>query len=223
MRCCMIIFTILCSSGCLMEAVTVTAIQGEMAAQNAQAGSQALAKAKDTKSKIELESAINTYAGLNGFYPSSLHALEPSYFPAVPTRSNGNSFGYDSKTGKVTILPWDQNQPESTRTEMTQADVNNLSQLRGAVYRYWEMTGYYPQSLESLSPLYITKIPTMSTGGAFPYNKRTGLVSHPGERGATQNIGAGQSAGTRSAGGQANGIAGTHTQKQLKVLDDLGF
>ena len=224
MRHCMIIIIGLCSSGCLMEVVTVTAIQGEMAAQSAQAGNQALGKANDTKSKIELESAINTYAGLTGHYPTSLDALVPNYLPTVPAQSNGKLFGYDPKTGKVTILPWDANQPAAPpRQDMTRADMNNLNQLRQAIYRYWEMTGYYPESLESLSPLYITRIPTMSSGGSFPYNRRTGNVSHPGEYQPTQGAKAGQSVGGRSPGGQANAIAGAHSQKQLKMLDDLGF
>ena len=219
----LIIIIVLCSSGCLMEAITVTAIQGEMAAQNAQAANSALGKAKDSKAKIELEFAINTYAGVKGIYPTSLDALVPRYLPVIPAQSNGNSFGYDPTTGKVTIQPWDAAQPAAPRQELTQADMNNLTQLRNAVYRYWEMTGYYPDSLDSLSPLYITRIPTMSSGGSFPYNKRRGLVSHPGERRLTQSAGVGQSAGGGLADGRANVVADAYSQKQLKVLDDLGF
>lgn len=226
MRYCLLVLIGTLFSGCLMEAVTVTAIQGELAAQSAQSGNRALGKAKDSRAKIELESAVNSYAGLTGYYPASLEVLVPNYIPAIPVQSNGMGFGYDPKTGRVSVrLLSDTPARVPQNLEMSGADRENLFQLREAIYAYWEMTGYYPESLESLSPLYIAVTPTMSSGGAFPYSKQTGIVSHPGEHRVVPGaVSQGGQVGSRAAaGGQAGAISGTHSQKQLEVLDELGF
>ena len=224
MRFCIIAILALCSSGCLMEAVTVTAIQGELAAQNMKASNRALGKAKDSKAEIELASAINSYAGTTGFYPKKLQELVPNYIVEIPTQSNGLEFAYDSARGKVSYVPLGSAQPVRPENAiMTQSDQQNLGDIRDAIYSYWEMTGNYPESLESLSPLYIQTIPIMSSGDSFPYNRHTGVVSHPAEFQRPQApTPVGQPAG-RSASGQVGAIANGHSQRQLDTLNELGF
>jgi hypothetical protein len=207
-------------TGCLLEVMTTTAIQGELAAENAQSANHARDRANDTKSKIELESAVRAYSGLSGQYPASLDVLVPNYIPALPLQSNGKSFGYTPSNGTVFIQRDTIGRQAPAQLTMTATDVTNLDALRGAIYRYWETTGRYPPNLESLAPIYIAVVPVMSSGGQFGYDVTRGVVSHPAE--ASQASAPNRPIGTR-AGGDAVGISDAHNQQQQKALDDLGF
>lgn len=204
------------SSGCLLEVMTTTAIQGELAAENAQAGQRAIQQARDTKGKIELDQAISMYTIDKNQYPSSLEDLVPHYLPTVPLRGNGQSFGYNPRTGKVTT------QAETTPFEggssvMTQADIQNLDALRDAVYYYWQATGLYPESLDILPPLYIDSIPSMSSGGAFLYDNTTGGVNHPAEFNTPEQQGG------NTPRNEPRMIQENYSNSQLETLVDLGL
>lgn len=224
MRAWMMLLIAITLPGCLMEAVTVTAIQGEMAAQNIQAGNRAMGKANDTKNKIELESAINSFAGTRGHFPATLAELAPGYIAEVPTQANGMAWGYDPKTGKLSYRPLGSGTTEARpNLAMTPQDGENLFQLRKAIYTYWQMTGYYPESLSSLAPLYMQTMPSMASENPFLYDKQTGVVSHPGEFAHQQQLQVGSPTGAQSADGQARDVTGDHSDRQLKALNELGF
>ncbi|MFP6584221.1 MAG: hypothetical protein VCD00_16920 [Candidatus Hydrogenedentota bacterium] len=210
---------IITSSGCLMEVLTVTAIEGELAAEGAKSASRTLDHARDGQAKIELQSAVRSYAGFGGSYPDTLDALVPDYIALVPIQSNGRSFGYNPANGSVFIQRGDDSTGLGPSTAMTQADVQNLEQIRGAIYRYWELTGQYPSSLESLVPFYIKVLPTRVSGEAYLYDVRSGAVNHPAE--LRRNSATAPRAGV--SGADINGISQAHNDRQQKALDDLGF
>lgn len=203
-------------TGCLLEVMTTTAIQGELAAQNASQGQQALNNARDMKGKTELEQAIKLYAFDTNHYPVMLSDLVPGYLPAVPMRGNGQPFNYDSSTGK--ILMHGNAIPNQRAVSMTQGDVQNLELMRDAIYTYWQTTGRYPQSLDSLTPLYIDTVPSMSSGGAFLYDVTTGAVNHPVElRAPVPNQGG------NASQQQPKMIQENYSDSQLETLVDLGL
>ena len=110
-------------SGCLMEVMTTTAIQGELAAQNATAATQALDHAKQTAndlsarnngltpavssitaadrtSKQKIQAAINRYGQAAGYYPPTLQTLvQFGYIDALPKTSGGQDFLFNAQTG----------------------------------------------------------------------------------------------------------------------------
>ena len=222
MRIFLMILIAFSTTGCLLEVMTTTAIQGELAAESAQSAGRAMERAEDSKSKIEIESAVRQYSGEKGYYPSLLNDLVPDYLTVLPVQSDGQSFQYNPQNGAVSIrkagIP---GRGSTDPMVMTQADVQNLQRLRGAVYRYWEVTGLYPPNLESLAPLYIPEVPLMSSGGAFRYDVTTGAVSHPAEfRQAPAQAGRPVGAG---AGSNPNAIADGNTRRQNQIMDDLGF
>lgn len=210
---------IITSSGCLMEVLTVTAIEGELSAEGAKSASRTLEYAKDSQSKVELQSAVRSYAGFTGSYPATLDALVPDYVAAVPIQSNGRSFGYNPGDGSVFIQRGDDSTGITPSTAMTQADVHNLEKIRGAIYRYWEQTGQYPPSLESLVPYYIKVLPSRASGDAYLYDVRSGAVNHPAELRQSPAV----QPQARVPGADVNGISQAHNNRQQKALADLGF
>lgn len=181
MRTLLLIALTLPLSGCFMELFTVTAIQGELAAQDAQSAARALSYAKESVANTELQQAISAYTAENGYYPSSLEALVPDYLFSVPTTLGGRPYAYDPSTGRLTepaaALPL---------VPFTAADRQNLQKVKDAIYLFWESTGYYPGSLDDLDPLYMERVPKLTSGGVFVYDLRTGSVYHPAELAAPQ-------------------------------------
>ncbi len=116
-------------SGCLVETLTTTAIQGELAAQNAAAATQVLDHAKqnvgqisanqnaamqqaagtapasgmtqaDIANKEKIRQAINKYGQAVGYYPPSLQALvQYGYMTVVPKTSSGQDFVFYTENG----------------------------------------------------------------------------------------------------------------------------
>lgn len=209
-------------TGCLLEAVTVTAIQGELAADSASSASRTLDHVKDGQAKIEIESAVRTYMGTTGSYPASLDVLVPQYIAVIPTQSSGRGFGYNPANGSVFIDRGRQTPGPVPNSTMTQSDVQNLETIRGGIYRYWETTGRYPADLASLAPVYLKEVPVMASGASYRYDVKTAAVHHPAElRGGGGTVPA-QPIGA-SSGTDVNGITESHTNRQQKALDDLGF
>ena len=169
-------------SGCFMELLTVTAIQGELAAENAQSATRALSYAKESMANTELQQAIGAYAAEKGHYPPSLVSLVPDYLTSLPKMPDGRHYGYDPTTGALF-------DPAAAPPQITVsgADQRNLQDIRDGIYLYWESTGYYPTSLDDLDPLYMEKVPRLSSGGIFIYDPITGSVYHPAELAASQS------------------------------------
>lgn len=189
-------------SGCLLELLTTTAIQGELAAENAQSATRALSYAKESVAMSEARHAISAYAAENGYYPASLDVLVPDYLYSVPTSADGRALGYNAQTGQITdpLAP-------TVEIPFTTADRKNLQALRDATYMFWESTGRYPASLGDLDPLYIAQVPLLSSGDGFIYDPVTGSVWHPAEL-AQQRQQATSGGQTRSVSGGGGGGAG---------------
>lgn len=204
-------------SGCMLELLTTTAIQGELAAKDAQASAQALRYAKDSTAKTEAQYAIRAYQAEKGSYPPTLAALVPGYLPSLPMHSDGSPFGYDPATG--TLLDSPQTVPQGI--PFTPEDRSNLKALEDAVFAYWQATSDYPAAIRDLAPNYIATIPMLSSGGAFIYDAQTGAVYHPNDLAApaagAAPVGAGGGAG--SLGEATTGIA---IQNQLGNMNNSG-
>ncbi len=168
-------------SGCLLELLTTTAIQGELAAQDAQSASRALSYAKESVANTELQHAISAYAAENGNYPPTLEALVPDYLYSLPATPSGGPYAYDPSTGTLT-------DPVAAPPQVpfTATDRQNLQKVKDAIYLFWESTRYYPQSLDDLDPLYMETVPRLTSGGVFMYDPQTGSVYHPSELAAAQ-------------------------------------
>lgn len=203
-------------SGCMVELLTTTAIQGELAKENAQAGMQALDYAKETRARTEAEQAIRAYYAEKGVYPPSLAALVPSYLPGVPTHADGSPFGYDPASGALLELP------PPAAPQITQDDRNSLAALDKAVYAYWESTGRYPPSLEALAPRYIQQVPLTSTGEAFIYDAQIGAIYHPRQTPAAGVPVAQGRAGGGGAGALGEATTGIGIQNQLQNMNTSG-
>ena len=223
MRFALIIILAVSSSGCLMETLTVTAIQGELAAQNASSANRVLSHAKDSAARTELQSAIQAFTVENERYPYTLDELKPGYLPEIPMQTNGQPFGYDATSGELVSPPAAGGNMQMG--VMTASDRRNVESIRDAIYSYWESTGYYPESLSDLAPLYMTNVPFTSSGTPFIYNRTTGGVNHPAELAAFQRNQARPTgaAAPRGTGYNPSAISGQHTQRQLKAMKDLGL
>lgn len=113
-------------TGCLMEVMTTTAIEGDLAAQNASAATRALEKAKETANgvsarnealmpaqgagitaadranKQKIQNAINRYGQATGYYPPTLQTLvQFGYLDALPKTSSGQDFLFNAQTGAL--------------------------------------------------------------------------------------------------------------------------
>ncbi len=204
-------------SGCMLELLTTTAIQGELAAKDAQAATQALRYAKESTAKREAEYAIRTYQAEKGSYPPSLAALVPGYLPGIPMHADGTPFGYDPATGKLL----DSDAPAPVQIPFTPEDGSNLKRIEDAIYSYWQTTGNYPRSLDDLDPMYIEQVPTLSTGGAFVYDAQTGAVYHPNDlRGPIAGTSSVSAGGGSAALGEAT--AGIAIQNDLRNMNTSG-
>lgn len=212
-------------SGCLMETLTVTAIQGELAAQNAQSATHQLSYAKDEKARIALQQAVNQFSAQKGRYPATIEELAPNYITALPTTADGRAFAYDPQTGKV-LHPRAGGEAATAQPAippMTATDEQNLYNLSNAIRDYYSANGRIPTGLDQLTPLYISTIPKMSNGQDYSYDTATGGIYHPRElqtQAAPQQYGAaGQPSGT--AAGRVGTVTTEHTRRQLQTLRSL--
>lgn len=210
-------------SGCLLELLTTTAIQGELAAQNAQSATRALSYAKESLANTELQHGIDAYTAENGYYPPSLNVLVPDYVTSIPTKPDGSAYGYDPQTGKI-FDPAE----SPAKIPFTSGDKKNLQRIKDAIYLYWESTGYYPRNLDDLDPLYVKSLPLLSSGGKFIYDRQTGSVYHPAELApppnAAPSTGTGRRVGVPVAGGGPVGevMTGIAIQNELNSMNNSG-
>jgi hypothetical protein len=210
-------------SGCLAEVLTTTAIQGELAARDAQASAQALRYTQESKAKIEGEQAIRAYQAEHGNYPPSLAALVPGYLANIPLHADGRPYGYDAATGQLL----DRAAPAAAATPFTATDQQNLERIGDAIYRFWESTGYYPQSLDDLDPIYMELVPTLGSGDPFLYDPQTGAVFPPDNAQGTPVPPAGGGAARRGVAGGGAGplgeaMTGIAIQNELSNMNTNG-
>jgi hypothetical protein len=210
------------ASGCLMELLTTTAIQGELAARDAQAGAQAINYAKESRAKIEAEQAIKAYQAEKGAYPPSLTALIPNYLASAPVHPDGRPYGYNPMTGRLLEDPL----PAPRSGGFTATDQRNLDAIGDAIYRYWEDTGSYPRMLADLEPTYLARVPTLESGAAFEYDASTGAVYPPA---SAQSTPAAAAPVARNGGGAIGGVGpmgevmtGIGIQNELNNMNTSG-
>lgn len=197
-------------SGCMLELLTTTAIQGELAAESAQSAARVLSYAQESLSNTELQHAISAYAAEKGHYPPSLKALVPDYLYSVPKTSTGRPYAYNPNTGRL-IDP----AAAPAQVPFTIVDRRNLQEVKDAVYLYWQSTGYYPRTLDDLDPLYMEAVPKLSSGGVFIYDLRIGSVYHPAELAA-------QRARAAGVGPMGEVMTGISIQNELNSMNQSG-
>ena len=229
-------------SGCGVELLTTTAVQGELQAQNAKAATQQLAIVKGRVGALNVNQAIQAYRAENGSNPPSLDALVPKYLPSVPAQADGTPYAYDPVTGKLT----------SGGGGAPAADQQMIVTIKSAIHRYGPATGFYPPTLDALYPDYLSALPRTSSGAPFVYNNQNGEVRLPGGTAASgpvapetpqgglspvgqmltggglqESLGNGSAAGATSARSHARGMAQDistqTTNRQNQAMDQLGL
>ena len=83
------ILAVLAFSGCGVELLTTTAIQGELQAQQMKALKGQVEHAAGTSGQVNLQRAIDTYRAETGVNPPSLEALVPNYIAQIPVQAGG--------------------------------------------------------------------------------------------------------------------------------------
>ncbi|MGC8737971.1 MAG: hypothetical protein ACP5UA_04895 [Candidatus Hydrogenedens sp.] len=237
-----LLFAPLILSSCGVELLTTTAIQGELQAQQLKSMQRQVQGIADQTGKINLERAIQTFRAENGRYPTSLNELVPQYLPSLPSPSGNSAYSFDPITGQIITVP----------SSIPSEDIRKMEQVKYAIAQYAQATGYYPATLDSLYPSYLSFLPRTNDGQFFVYNAQTGSVSHPLLAGAqtSQTTTPGAPAGSYPmnsvTGGmvvqqQLNGMTNSsgavgsysrqsvqhiqndYSNKQNKVMDDLGL
>lgn len=164
--------TALLGSGCGVELLTTTAITSNLQKEQMGAAKRQLDQAANTSTKTNAQQAIRLYQAEKGQYPPSLEALVPSYLAELPRKADGTPYGYDPATGSLLDGP--------VQGAIPQADMQTMNAIRNAINSYGTATGFYPGTLDVLTPTYLATPPRTVDGRAFLYNNQTGEVRHPG-------------------------------------------
>ena len=220
MRSIVLVLLLLPLTGCLMEVMTTTAIQGTLQAESATAAMKQLHRAQDQVNRDTMRQAIGVYTAETGTYPVSLYSLVPEYLAEVPVRPDGLPYEYDPISG--TVRDADARGPQIT-IPISNADRDTMAGLRDSIYDYADWTGYYPGSLEALVPDYLRYVPVTTSGHAYVYNPMDGSLRHPaqspGRRVAPVNSG---SVGMGGAGLLGEALTGIGLQQQLGNMNNAG-
>ncbi len=248
-----LVILVMLLSGCGVELLTTTAIQGELQAEQMKAMKRQVQETAESMGRVNLERAISTYQAEKGAWPASLDALVPDYLQAVPTKADGTPYNYDAATGK--LVEGVASAPEVS-SGPTEQDNQVLEKIQAGIARYAQETGYYPATIDQLYPTYVAVIPRTAAGEEFLYDNQTGAVDYPykvraaGPRRAAPQGGAGTSAGgpmgevmtgigmqqelnntsqpgTSAASGymreKARGTGNAYSDQQNQVMDKLGL
>jgi len=206
--------------GCLLELLTTTAVQGELASQSAATSQKALQHAQGQTGQMQLNQAIQTYRAEKGVNPPSLEALVPNYIQEIPVQANGQPYSYDPSTGQ--LLGSAPQQPQAP-SGPTANDMQKMQRITDAINAYGRNTGYYPPTLNDLTPAYIEAIPITDSGQSFQYNNQSGAVTHPGQafqpQQQAQQPNRGASGGTGPLGETMTGI---QMQQELNNMNQSG-
>jgi hypothetical protein len=203
-------------SGCGVETLTTTAIQGELQAQQVQAMQGQVASVSNTTGRINLERAIQTYKAEKGNNPATLEELVPNFIPSVPKHADGTPYGYDPSTGAVLDAP---------AAAVTPQDLQTMQAIRDAINRYGTAVGYYPGTLDALYPTYLGNLPRTSAGEPFVYDNQSGAVAHPRQAATSPAPAAGAprpSVGVAGAGPMGEVMTGIGVQQQLNSNSNAG-
>ncbi|NLV42479.1 MAG: hypothetical protein GXY15_14800 [Candidatus Hydrogenedentes bacterium] len=229
MRCALVLAFCLALTGCGVELLTTTAIQGELQTQQMQAMKRQVQSASDTSGRVTLERAIQTYRAEKGDNPASLDDLVPDYVPAIPKRGDGTEYGYDPARGVLLDGPAAPAAAPAAAAPggATPADQQMMTAIRDAITRYGTATGYYPATLDALYPTYLAKPPRTSAGEAFLYNNQNGAVTHPRGGGAPTASAPAPTAprvpsGVGGAGPMGEVMTGIGMQQQLNSMGSSG-
>ncbi|MDQ1257744.1 MAG: hypothetical protein QG656_2350 [Candidatus Hydrogenedentes bacterium] len=181
----LVIGLVACLAGCGVEVLTTTAIQGELQAQQLKAMRGQVGAAADTSGKINLRRAIDTYYADKGYYPLTLDSLVPDFLPSVPTKSDGTKYGYSPSTGQLLDEPAGGAAPgvdgSVTPAAAGPSDEERIAKIREAMNRYGRAVGFYPVTLQSLVPQYLSEVPLTAAGQNFMYNNKDGSIWVPGQ------------------------------------------
>ena len=131
-------------AGCLVETMTTTAIQAELAAQNATAAANAYRNAGASLGASQISRALQSYRAEYAVFPPSLEALVPTHLQAVPTTASGNAYYYNPLSGEFSQTPI------PGVSAVTAEDRRNLDVLGAAIGRYWQGASSVPPSLQAL-------------------------------------------------------------------------
>ncbi len=215
-------------TGCGVEVLTTTAIQGELEAQQLKAMKGQVQAVSESTARVNIRRAIDTYYAEKGYYPLTLDSLVPDYLPSLPKKPDGTPYGYDRSTGKLldTAAP-----SAAAMPARGPSDAEKMARIRAAIDRYGQASGYYPPSLQALTPTYLSQVPKTATGQDFIYYPQNGALYVPGQYGtgyARQSPGTGQTR-SRQGRGVAQGVGpmgevmtGMAVQQQLNSMSSSG-
>lgn len=175
MRTLLSVILILALTGCGVELLTTTAIQGELQAEQLKAVKGQVGRAAETTGKINLQRAIDTYHAEKGSYHANLQDLVPGYIASLPVHPDGSAYGYDASAGKLL----DHAAPAAP--SFAASDAQSMAQIQAAITRYGQATGYYPPSLAALVPGYMPHVPKASNGQDFIYYPQNGALLSPAQ------------------------------------------
>ena len=210
-------------TGCFVELLTTTAIQGELAAENVKALKRQTGQMGESMGQIRLKQAIDTYQAEKGYYPGSLAVLTPNYIPQIPVKADGTAYGYNPATGRILNRP-----PTSGAMTITTQDQQNMRTILEAINQYGLATGYYPDSLSQLVPRFIQSVPRTTSGHPFAYDPPSGALYHPAQLQQQPNAGQyGQPAQRRGTPVGGGGLLGEQMtaigmQQELNGMSNAG-
>lgn len=203
------VFLAVCLSGCLVDMMASTAIEGTLQAQQLSTYQKTLDNVKGTSSELELTKAIQAYQAEHGKNPGSLQDLVPGYFSELPTQPDGSAYAYDPATGRVGGGPASVMAAASASGEAS--DQAKLQQIREAIGKFAAATGFYPGSLQQLAPAYLPALPKDAGGADFMYDPSTGSVTTASQARAARQVLSGQPLQRPVAGGGAGPLGETMT------------
>jgi hypothetical protein len=204
-------------AGCGAEILTVTAVQGELAARNAKAATGQLKYVQNKMGSVNVDQAVQAYRAEHGGNPPSLEALVPNYLPEVPRQADGSPYGYDPVSGKLTAAAGE----VSTGGGSAQ-DQQMLRTIQNAITRYGTATGYYPPTLDALYPTYLTQLPRTSSGQQFVYNNQNGYLALPGQTATAPAPTAAPRSGGRGGGGMGGAGPLGEVMTGVGIQQELG-
>ena len=208
-------------SGCGVELMTTTATQATLEAQQAQAMKGQVARVSEQTGRMNLERAIQVYKAEKGSLPATLDELVPNYVPVMPKHADGTSYGYDAATGAVLDAAAAPAASAAAGGAVTAQDLQTMQAIREAINKYGTAVGYYPGTLDTLCPKYLSKPPRTSSGEQFLYNNQNGAVTHP-RQGASAAPAARTAAGVGGSGPLGEVTTGMGVSQQLDSQNNSG-
>lgn len=198
-------------SGCGVELLTATAIEGDLQAKQASTLTRELKYVKETTALTTAKEAIRTYQAEKGSLPPSLEALVPGFLAEVPRQADGTPYFYNPVTGQLLDSP-----------APTAEDRRTIEQINNAIYQYGTAVGYYPPTLDALVPQYLPVAPRTAAGELFSYNNQNGEVRHPRAGMAPAGAAAPRGGGVGAGGPMGEAMTGMAIQNDLNNMSSGG-